>query len=90
MKTILVQFRNYNKVTYCYKTKDETIKVGDILKSKDYENSFVVKSIINKEYSYVNTNTGELTDSPTSVYCVPIKTLVLRQDDEDTVYAYKL
>lgn len=88
MKTILVKF-NGKGPSYAFKTKDTTIKYGDILRSSSYTDPMFVIGICDKEYKYVNTDTGELTDEINSTKCERIKILVLNSD-EDIVYASKI
>ena len=88
MKIIFVKFGGIGQ-TYCFKTKDESIKFGDILESASYRVPMVVTAVVDKEYRYVNTFNGELTNEVTSTKCVPIKTIKLHEDD-DIVYVHKV
>lgn len=99
MKTILVVYLQ-NKVTvsqandrkmkkYCFKTEDD-LKVGDIIKSREYSTDMLVTDVIDKEYSFYNSATGCLSTEVNSTGCYPIKTLCIREDDESVVYAEKV
>ena len=48
-----------------------------------------VTGVSDKEYKYVNTLTGDLTDELNSTHCVLIKTLVIKPED-DVIYAHKV
>ena len=99
MNTILVVFSNENlsleqinnrkMQKYCFRT-ESTITVGDILKSKFYSSNLIVTDEIGKEYKYYNSQTGEMSDSITSTKCYPIKELILREENEEAIYASKV
>ena len=68
MKTILVvytnqklsveQINNQKMQKYCFRT-DSEVKVGDILRSKNYTTSMmVVTDVIDQDYKYYNQQSG--------------------------------
>lgn len=95
MKTILVVYTNTALTTkqisdrklkkYCFRTEDAFVE-GEIIESKSYSNKMQVTDIIDADYKYYNAITGELRNDINSTQCYPIKKLVLREDDELTVY----
>lgn len=99
MKTILVvytnqklsveQINNQKMQKYCFRT-DSEVKVGDILRSKNYSTNMVVTDVIDQDYKYYNQQSGEMVNVVNSTKCYPIKTLVLREEDELVVYACKI
>lgn len=99
MKTILVAFtylgksieevNNLKVKKYAFRT-EESVKVGDFLNSKSYDKYMLVTDVIDQDYKYYNTVTGEFNKEITSTNCYPIKTLVLREDDQSVVYACKI
>lgn len=98
MKTILVVFSNENltieKINsrkmkkYCFRTESE-INAADVLKSMNYEQNMIVTDVIDADYKYYNSQTGEFSNEIKSTTTYPIKTLVLRQEYENVVYASK-
>ena len=98
MRTILVVFTNDTLTIeqinsrkmqkYCFRTESE-INVGDTLKSNNYERKMVVTDVINTDKKYYNAQTGELSNEITSTKCYPIKTLELREENDNVVYAKK-
>lgn len=68
MKTILVVYTNVkltnkeiadNKLTkYAFRTSE--VEVGDLIESKDYSKSMQVTDVIDADYKFYNTQTGEL------------------------------
>lgn len=99
MKTILVVFSNdamtieqinsRKMQKYCFRTESE-INVGSVLKSNNYEKKMIVTDVINADYKYYNSLTGKLSNEITSTKCYPIKTLELREESENVVYAKKI
>lgn len=99
MKTILVvytnerlsveQINNRKMQKYCFRTESE-VTVGDVLKSKNYNANMVVTDVVDADYKYYNAQNGEMTNSINSTKCYPIKTMVLREEDESVVYASKV
>lgn len=95
MKTILVVYTNtaltIKQVSdrklkkYCFRT-EENLSVGDMIESKAYTSNMQVTDVIDTDYKYYNSITGELRNDINSTQCYPIKKLVLREDDELTVY----
>ena len=98
MKTILVVYTNtaltIKQVSdgklqkYAFRT-EEDLKVGDIIESKTYTGKMQVIDVIDNDYKYYNATTGELRNDINSTKCYPVKKIVLREDDELTVYAKK-
>lgn len=98
MKTILVVFTNESMTIekinsrkmqkYCFRTESE-INVGDVLKSANYRENMIVTDVIEADYKYYNAQTGEMCNDIKSTKCYPIKKLVLRQEDENVIYASK-
>lgn len=98
MKTILVVYTNtaltIKQVSdrklqkYAFRT-EEDLKVGDIIESKAYTSKMQVVDVIDNDYKYYNAATGELRNGINSTKCYPVKKIVLREDDELTVYAKK-
>lgn len=99
MKTILVvytdkeltveQINNNKMQKYCFRTESE-VKVGDVLKSQSYTSKMIVTDVMDTDYKYYNAQSGEMTNTINSTKCYPIKTLVLREEDESVVYASKV
>lgn len=99
MKTILVvytsqeltveQLNNQKAQKYCFRT-DSEVKVGDVLKSRNYTTNMVVTDVIEHDYKYYNKQSGEMTDTISSTNCYPIKTMVLREEDASVVYTTKV
>lgn len=95
MKTILVIYTNtaltIKQVSdkklkkYCFRT-EENLSVGDMIESKAYTSNMQVTDVIDTDYKYYNSTTGELRNDINSTQCYPIKKLVLREDDELTIY----
>ena len=98
MKVILVVYTNVGlslkQVSdkklqkYAFRT-EEDLKVGDIISSKAYTSTMQVVDVIDNDYKYYNATTGELMNDINSTKCYPVKKIVLREDDEFTVYAKK-
>lgn len=98
MKTILVVYTNTALTAkqisdrkmqkYVFRT-EEDFKEGDLIESKAYSSKMQVVDVIDNDYKYYNSSTGELSNDINSTRCYPIKKIVLREDDELTVYAAK-
>ena len=98
MKTILVVYTNTALTAkqisdkkmqkYVFRT-EEDFKEGDLIESKAYSSKMQVVDVIDNDYKYYNSSTGELRNDINSTRCYPIKKIVLREDDELTVYATK-
>ena len=99
MKTILVVYTdrelsveqaNNSKMTkYCFRT-DSEVAVGDVLKSGKSTSNMMVTDVMDQDYKYYNAQNGNLTNTIDSTKCYPIRTLVLRDEDETVVYAAKI
>lgn len=88
MKTILISYgekTSYKKTKYTFNTSAD-VKVGDLIKSPNYNSVILVEEILGDTFNYVNTQTGELTNKINSTRCVPIRELVIRNEEKDVVY----
>ena len=95
MKTILVIYTN-KKLTksseigknkrYAFNTEAD-LKEGDMFESNDYSTKLQVVKVLDKSYIYYNASTGELSDMFTSASQWLIRTVVIREDVSDVVYA---
>ena len=74
---------------YVFNT-EEDLKEGDMLKSPNYETPMMVVRILDTSFKYYNHVTGELLDEINSTHCYDIRTLVIRTDDSNVVYAQKI
>ena len=83
------QANNRKMQKYCFSTKSE-VSVGDVLKSKVYSNNMLVTDVIDKEYKFYNVQSGELSNDITSTKCYPIEEMILREENEEVVYASKV
>ena len=98
MKTILVVYTNTaltekqisdrKMQKYAFRTEEDP-KKGDMIESKAYSGKMQVVDVISNDYKYYNSSTGELRSDINSTRCYLIKEIVLREDDELTVYATK-
>lgn len=61
-----------------------------MIESKAYTSKMQVVDVIDNDYKYYNAITGELRNDINSTRCYPVKKIVLREDDELTVYANKV
>ena len=95
MKTIIVIYTNEKKITdrlkrtlkhYSFVT-DSDVKEGDRIRSASYTADMVVVKVIDEEYKYYNSITGELSNNYNSTSLREIKKLVIREEIEETVYA---
>ena len=96
MKTILVVYSHKKDLTnvemmrlkkYSFNCNAE-VEVGDILESSEYDTPMVVVKVLNKEYKYFNSSTGELSNDFNSTSQWEIRDLVILDKQEtDTVYA---
>lgn len=64
---------------------DETVKVGDIIKSPNYNNNMQVVEKVDTCYKYFNKTTGELTNKFKNSNSFPIRTLDVREHSGDIV-----
>ncbi len=94
MKTILVVYSNNKSLTknqvnamkhYAFNTESD-LKVGDVIVSSAYDTAMHIVRVLEDSFKYYNATTGELTDKFTSTSLREVKTLVIREDDVDTVY----
>lgn len=98
MKTILVVYTNVkltnkeiadNKLTkHAFRTSED-VEVGDLIESKDYGKSMQVTDVIDADYKFYNTQTGELRNEINSTKMYPIKTIVFKEEDELVIFATK-
>ena len=100
MKTILVVYTsvkltdkeiNESKLTkYAFRT-EEDVEVGDLIKSNDYSSSMQVTDVIDADYKFYNSYTGELRTNINSTKMFLIKTIIFKdEEDELTVFATKV
>ena len=94
MKTILVIYTNAKSVKkseiarykkYSFNTEAD-LEVGDIIKSPQYNTNMMVVKILPRVYKYYNRSTGKLSNTFNSTNQWEIRPLVLREEDEMTVY----
>lgn len=96
MKTILIVYSNKKDLTtvemmrlkrYSFNCETE-VKVGDILKSDEYDTDMVVVKVLDKNYKYFNGSNGELSDNFNSTSQWEIRDLIIQDEKEsNTVYA---
>ena len=98
MKTIIVVYSDKLKLTkgeigkmkkYAFNT-DNDVEVGDVLDSQAYGTRLVVVKVLSKAHKYYNASTGDLNNTYKSTAQWEIKKLVIRQDEEEVVYAQKV
>ena len=99
MKTILVVYTNekltVNKINnsklrkYAFRIEDN-VEEGDILKSSIYSSNMIVTDVIDNDFKYFNSQSGELSNEIKSTMCYPIKTIELREENTNVVYAQKI
>lgn len=94
MKTIIVIYTNKKLVRkadiagmkkYAFKTASE-LKEGDMISSSAYNANLQVVNTLNEEFTYYNSETGELSNNYTSTKQWFVKELIIREDNEDAVY----
>lgn len=93
MKTILVVYTNKNvskkeigrMKKYSFNTSSE-VKEGDIIETKEYDTSLQIVKVLDKAYKYYNASTGELSDSFNSTSQWEIRTLEIRDEEEEIIY----
>lgn len=61
-----------------------------MLKSSNYETPMMVVRTLDTSFKYYNHVTGELLNEINSTYRYDIRTLVIRTDDSNVVYAQKI
>ena len=74
---------------YAFNT-EEDLKEGDMLKSPNYDTPMMVVRVLDTSFKYYSHVTGELFDEINSTHCYDIRTLVIRTDDSNVVYAQKI
>jgi hypothetical protein len=97
MKTILVVYSNKavsksdisRMKKYSFNTSSE-LKEGDIIETKEYETNLVVVKILDRAYIYYNGSTGELSDTFNSTSQWTIRTLEIRDEEEEIIYGKKI
>lgn len=95
MKTILVVYTNklLSKLEiaktkkYSFNTSAD-LKEGDMFNSPSYDTKMQVVKILEYSYKYYNTSTGELSDIFNSTSQWEIRTLVIREEDEEIIYGH--
>lgn len=93
MKTVLVIYSNHrlplttigNRKKYAFNTEDD-LKPGDMLNTTAYDTKLQVVKVLDKSFKYYNEATGELSDEFTSTRQWVIKKLIMREDDDTSVY----
>lgn len=93
MKTIFVIYTN-KKLTdkeigytkrYCFNTKDD-VKVGDMIKSPNYDTAMQVVQVLEEAFSHFNHATGDLSNSLTNTKQFLIRELCIREEDTSVIY----
>lgn len=74
---------------YAFNTESD-VKVGDVLRSKDYSTDMIVAEVLDKAYSYYNNMNGDLSDTMNSSSLRAIKVMAIREEEDDVVYAVKV
>jgi len=93
MKTILVvytdKFLSKTEIAktkkYSFNTSAE-LKEGDMFSSPSYATKMQVVKILQNSYKYYNASTGELSDTFNSTSQWEIRTLVIREEEEEVIY----
>jgi len=94
MKTILVVYTNKTNLSkkeisslkkYAFNTPSE-VSVGDLIESSEYTTSMLVVKVLDKAYDYFNSATGELSSEFNSTAQWNIRTLVIREEEEEVIY----
>jgi hypothetical protein len=95
MKTIIVIYTN-KKITnkqelsrtkkYSFNT-ESNLNVGDLLDSPTYDTKMQVVKILTKSHKYFNSATGKLSNAYSSTSQWEVRTMVIRESEEDVVYA---
>jgi hypothetical protein len=98
IKTVLVIYTN-EKITsktqigrlakYSFNTSSD-VKEGDMIKSNEYSSAMQIVKVLDESFAYYNKSTGELTNEFKSSAQWDIRTLIIREEDEEVVYAHKL
>ena len=98
MKTIVVVYSNgklSNKEIgrlkkYSFNT-DSEVSVGDLIETNEYDTNLLVVKVMEKSFKYYNRSTGEMSDEYVSTSQWEIRTLIIREaDEENVVYGVKL
>jgi hypothetical protein len=92
-KTILVVYTQTRlsqkeaacKKRYAFNTTSD-INEGDIIESNEYDTPMQVVKVIDGPFKYYNRSTGELSNKFNSTEQWEIRNLVIREDEENTVY----
>lgn len=93
MKTILVVYTNKllskseiaRAKKYSFNTSAD-LKEGDMFSSPSYDTNMQVVKVLDNAYKYYNASTGELSDTFNSTAQWEIRTLVIREDEEEVIY----
>jgi hypothetical protein len=94
MKTILVVYTNKANLSkkeisglkkYSFNTASN-VSVGDLIDSTEYTTYMLVIKVLEKSYLYFNAATGELSDEFNSTAQWNIRTIVIREEEEDVIY----
>lgn len=98
MKTILVIYTNTKILSkkeigkmkkYSFNTESE-VKEGDMIKTKEYDTNLQVVKVLETSYKYYNSSTGEMSDQFNSSLQWEIRTLMIREEEEDVIYGQKI
>ena len=94
MKTILVVYTNKDSLSkkeirtmkaYAFNTKSE-VSENNLIETNSYTTKLLVIKVLDKEFKYYNSSTGELSNEFTSTAQREIVTLEIREEDEEIVY----
>lgn len=97
-KTILVVYTDTKlntkqigaKKRYCFVTASE-VEVGDMIEFSNYDTPMQVVEVIDQEFKYYNSATGDMTNELTSTNQWKIREIVLMEgSEEETIVAIKL
>ena len=84
--TVLTSQELRKQKLYAFNTADK-VAVNDVILCKNnYTTPFVVANVLDKEFAYYNSATGDLSNELTSTAQRKIVTLKLRDDEPEVVY----
>ena len=99
MKTIFVVYSNqldadiekyHNMKRYVFRTK-KSVKIGDVLKSQNYDTKMIVVEILEKDFLYYNKQTGELSNEVSATTQFPIREIkITNKEPQNIVTAISL
>lgn len=93
MKTVIVVYSNKvltktqisRAKKYSFNTPSE-VEIGDLIDSPNYDTKMLVVKVLDRNYKYFNSSTGELSDNYNSTSQWEIRTLVIREEEEEVIY----